>query len=423
MEQIREQTTDFRTELVAGATTFLSMAYIMFVNPQILGQTGMDQQALTIVTCLATAIASILVGTLAKSPIAMAPGMGLNAFFTYSLVAGDKMPWQTALGIVFLSGLVFLLLTVFGLRRRLVDAIPGPLVYAISVGIGVFITFIGLQNLGLVVKHPQTMLTLGKFTPTVLMGLFGLLLMLVLEARRVRGALLIGILATTLVAVITGHSKVDQVFTKSLDIAPIAFQLDIGAALKWSLAGAIFSLMFVDMFDSVGTLVACCHKAEQEDEEGNIRGLDRLLALDAVATMLGALLGTSTTTAYIESGAGIEAGGRRGITSIVVGVLFLVSLLFVPLIGVVPAYATAPALIMVGLFMVREITRIDFSDIDQAFPAFIILVMIAFTYSISAGLAFGFISYTLIKLIRWKLQDIKPAMWVITGLSIVFLVL
>jgi len=415
--------TNIRTEVLAGATTFLAMAYVLFVHPDMLADTGMDRNALIAVTCIATAIASIMTGLLTDTPIAMAPGMGLNAFFAYSIVLGEKVPWPTALGIVFISGLLFLILTLVGVRKALVEAIPQSLVFAISVGIGLFITFMGLANMGLVVKNEATIVAAGALTPTVLIGLGGLLLMIILEARRIKGSLIIGIVFSTILALIFGYTHFpEQAVSLNIDISPIAFKLDILGALKGSLFGAIFSLMFIDMFDSVGTVVACGYKAGLADEQGHIRKIDRLLGIDAVATMIGALLGTSTTTAYIESGAGIEQGGRTGLTSIVTGLLFLLGLVFIPIIGIVPSYATGPALIMVGLFMMREVVRIDFSKIDEAFPAFVIVILIALSYSISTGLAFGFIAFTLLKLVTGKTQDIKPAMLVIAVLSIIFLV-
>ncbi|RKY25412.1 MAG: NCS2 family permease, partial [Planctomycetota bacterium] len=374
--------------------------------------------------CIVTAIATIIVGVFAKAPIAMAPGMGLNAFFAYSLVLGDKISWQTALGVVFLSGLFFLVLTLLGLRKKLVEAIPTSLVSAISVGIGLFITWIGLVNLGVIVNNEATLVSAGRLTPTVLIGLAGLIVMLFLEMKKIKGALLIGILFSTILAGIFGYiEKPAELISFNLDITPVAFRLDILGALKWGLFGSIFSLMFMDMFDSIGTLVACCHQANMVDEKNRIKGLDHLLGIDAVATMIGAVLGTSTTTSYVESAAGIEQGGRSGLTSIVTGILFLLAMLFVPVVGIVPGYATAPALIMVGLFMMKEVKRIDFTNLQEAFPAFIIVVMIALSYSISTGLAFGFISFAFIKLVSGKARDVKPAMWVIAILSLLFLTL
>jgi len=422
---VNEKTTSLKTEILAGLTTFLTMAYIIFVNPAILSQTGMDKTALIAITCIVSAAATIIVGIFANAPIAMAPGMGLNAFFTYTLVMSRKVNWQTALGIVFLSGLFFLALTLLGLRKRLVEAIPASLISAISVGIGLFITFIGLKNLGLIVQGSSaTLVKAGDLTPTVLIGLAGLIVMIFLEIIKIRGALVIGIIFSTALAMDFGYVNMPEKFI-SLDwnIKAVAFRLDIAGALKWSFMGSIFTLMFIDMFDSIGTLVACAHQAKMFDDKGKIKGLDRLLGIDAIATMFGAAMGTSTTTAYIESAAGIEQGGRKGLTSITTGVLFLAALFFVPLAGVVPSYAAAPALIMVGLFMMKEVTKINFGDLSQAFPAFIIMVMIALSYSISTGLAFGFISFTLIKLISGRFKEIKPAMWIITLLCVLYFVI
>jgi AGZA family xanthine/uracil permease-like MFS transporter len=419
---LKEKQTNIKTEFVAGATTFLTMAYIVFVNPNILSAAGMDKQALIIVTCIVSAIITIITGLFANAPIAMAPGMGLNAFLSYSLVMGGKITWQTALGVVFLSGLLCFVLTLLGLRKRLVEAIPISLISAISVGIGLFITFIGLVNMGIIVKNESTLVSAGPLTWPIVIGLCGLLVMAFLEIKKVKGSLLIGIMFATALAVISGYvEKPEKLLSFSFDIRPVAFQLDILGAFKWGLFGSIFTLMFMDMFDSIGTLVACCNEAKMIDEKGKIKGLDLLLQIDAAASMLGAALGTSTITSYIESAAGIEEGGRTGLTSVVTGVLFLLALLFVPIVGIVPAYATGPALVMVGLFMMKEIKRIDFMNMEEAFPAFIIMVMIALSYSISTGLAFGFISFVVIKTFSGKIRDVKPTMWVIAALSVMFL--
>ncbi|MHC4150366.1 MAG: NCS2 family permease [Planctomycetota bacterium] len=421
--QLQDRQTNVQVEFVAGLTTFLTMAYIIFVNPAILSETGMDKNAVIAVTCIVTAATTITTGILANAPIAMAPGLGLNSFFAYLAISG-KMNWQTALGVVFISGVLFLLLTLVGLRKKLVEAIPASLVSAIAAGIGLFITFIGLRNLGVIVKDEITFVSAGPLTIKILIGLFGLLLMLYLEIRKVKGALLIGIVASTILAAACKQIKLPEQFISSdLDIIAIAFKLDIISALKWSFFGTIFTLTFIDMFDSVGTLVACCHQANMVDKDNRIKGLDRLLGIDAVATVIGALLGTSTVTAYAESAAGIEQGGRTGLTSIVTGVLFLLSLLFVPVVAIVPLYATAPALIMVGLFMMKEVKKIDFTNLEEGFPAFIIMVMIALSYSISTGLAFGFISFVLIKMVSGKAKEIRAAMWIIAILSIMFLTL
>ncbi|MHC4913078.1 MAG: NCS2 family permease [Planctomycetota bacterium] len=420
---MQERKTNLEIEFVAGLTTFLTMAYIIFVNPAILSPTGMDKEALIAVTCIVTAAATIITGLLANAPIAMAPGIGLNNFFAYLVVSG-KMNWQTALGAVFVSGVLFLLLTISGLRKKVVEAVPTSLVAAIAVGIGLFITFIGLRNLGVIVQNDITLVSSGPLTVTIIIGLVGLLVMLYLEMKKVKGALLAGIIASTILAAIFKKIQLPhEVISSHLDITAIAFKLDILSALKWGFFGSIFTLTFIDMFDSVGTLVACCHQANMVDENNKIKGLDRLLSIDAVATVIGAVFGTSTVTAYVESAAGIEQGGRTGLTSIVTGALFLLALLFVPIVAIVPLYATAPALIMVGLFMMKEVKRIDFTNLEEAFPAFIIMVMIALSYSISTGLAFGFISFVLIKTVSGKARQIRPTMWIVAILSTLFLTL
>lgn len=414
---------NIRTEVLAGATTFLTMAYIMFVHPDIMSITGMDKEALIAVTCIAAGIASIATGLISNTPIAMAPGMGMNAYFAYSIVLGEKVAWPTALGIVFLAGVLFFLLTLIGLRQRLVEAIPRSLIYAISVGIGLFITFMGLTKVGVVVDNPATLVSAGEMSPTVLIGLAGLLTMIILEYLNIRGSLLLGILLATVLALVFGYTELPSKWvTLDINITPTFLKLDILGALKGSLFGSIFALMFIDMFDSIGTVVACAYKADIVDEKGQIKKIDQLLGIDAAATVMGSLLGTSPVTAYIESGAGIEQGGRTGKTSIVTGVLFLLSVIFIPIIGIVPGFATGPALIMVGMYMMREVTKIDFSRLDEAFPSFIIVVMIALSYSISIGLAFGFISFALLKLVAGKYREIRPAMWVIFALSVLFFV-
>jgi len=421
---LKARNSSVKAEIIAGATTFLTMAYIIFVNPAILSQAGMDKAALIAVTCLVTAIATIVTGLVADAPIAMAPGMGLNAFFAYTLVITQKINWETALGVVFLSGLFFLILTLIGLRKKLVEAIPPSLISAISVGIGLFITFIGLQNLGIVISHPVTLVQAANIGTTIMIGLAGLVVMIFLEMKKIKGSLLIGIITSTVLALIFGKiGKPSSLISTDISIAAVAFKLDILGAFKWSLFGSIFALMFMDMFDSIGTLVACCSEAKMADKNGKIKEMDRLLAIDAGASMLGAVMGTSTTTSYIESAAGIEQGGRTGLTSVVTGILFLIAMLFVPVVGIVPSYATAPALIMVGLFMIKEIKKIDFINMENAFPAFIIIIMIALSYSISTGLAFGFISYTLLKAMAGKLNEIKPTMWLITALAVLYFII
>ncbi|MCD4785821.1 MAG: NCS2 family permease [Candidatus Eremiobacteraeota bacterium] len=414
---ITESNSSVKVEVIAGITTFLTMAYIIVVNANILANAGMDKSSLIIVTCLITAAATIAVGLIAKVPIAMAPGMGLNAFFAYTLVLGRKISWETALGIVFLSGLIFLILTLVGIRERVVKAIPISIMRSISVGIGLFIAFIGLKNLGVVVADKATLVSLGSLNdPKLLIGLGGLLLIVVLEKFKVKGSILIGIIFSTILGAIFG--QLDPPTTATYSIAPTFLKLDILGAFRWSFVGAIFALMFTDMFDSVGTIVACSYEAGLVKKDGSVKKLGLLLGLDAAATMTGALLGTSTTTSYVESATGIEAGGRTGLTSIVNGLLFLLAILFLPIFTRVPGYATAPALIIVGMFMMRQITKIDFKNIDVAFPSFIAIIIMPLTYSISHGLAFGFISYALIKICTGKFREVDPVMWVIAALSV-----
>jgi len=415
--------TNLRTETVAGVTTFLTMAYIIFVNPNILGDAGMDKNAQIAVTRLVSAIATIAAGLFGKAPIAMAPGMGLNSFFAYTLVAREQVSWQTALGAVFISGLVFLILTLSGLRKKLVEAIPQGLIAAIAVGIGLFIAFIGLGNLGLILRDEKTLFAFGDVRQaTVWIGLLGLAVMIALSALRVKGSLLIGIFVATITAGLLGYVNKPAGWV-SLDwpVYKVALHLDIVGAMKISLWGSIFTLMFIDLFDSIGTLVACCEKAGMRDERGQIRGLDRLLGIDAVATMIGALLGTSTTTSYVESAAGIEQGGRTGFTAVVTGVLFLLAMFFVPVIAIVPGYATAPALIVVGYFMMKEARKINLRKADELIPSLIIVVMIAASYQISLGLALGFVSFVVLKVVRGRFREIRGAMWLIAGLSLAFL--
>jgi AGZA family xanthine/uracil permease-like MFS transporter len=418
---LKEKQTSVRVEIVAGLTTFLTMSYIIFLNPNTLSEAGMDKSALIAVTCIVTALATIITGIFANAPIAMAPGVGLNNFFVILVISG-KMSWQTALGAVFLSGLLFLLLTLIGLRKRLVEAIPDGLISAIAVGIGLFIALVGLGNLGLVVRDKQTLFALGGMSWTVVIGLLGLAVMIVLEILKVTGSMLIGIAFATIAAAIFGYVDMpDRLVSLDWKLSQVALELDILGALKWGLFGSIFTLMFIDMFDSIGTLVACCDKAGMRDRDNKIEGLDRLLGIDAIATMVGAVFGTSTTTSYVESAAGIEQGGRTGLTSVFTGVLFVLALFFMPIIAIVPRYATAPAQIMVGVFMIKEVKKINFLKVDEVIPALIIIVMIAVSYRISAGLALGFVVFTFIKVVSGRFRQVKPAMWVIAILSILFL--
>jgi len=421
---IKERHSTVRSEVIGGATTFLTMAYIIFVNPSILGAAGMDKAALITVTIVAAAIGTLLAGLWAKVPFAMAPGMGLNAFFSYTLVMGQGVNWQTALGVVFLSGIVFLILTVTGIRTKIVKTIPISLRIAVGAGIGLFISFIGFKNMGLIVDNPATLVSIGKFTPTLLIGITGLIITAILEVRKIKGGIFYGIIITTIIALIFGQvSLPDSIISLPPSMEPLFFKLDILSALSFALIGAIFSFMFVDLFDSVGTIVACSYEAGFVDKDENIKHVDKILEADAVATVIGSLLGTSTTTTYIESASGIANGARTGFASVITAALFILALFFAPIIGVVPAYATAPALIIVGVYMFKNIKEIKFNDFTEGIPAFLTIILMPLTYSISIGLSFGFISYVLLKSASGKFKEVSILMWIIAALSVLNLYL
>ncbi|GAA0232137.1 NCS2 family permease [Metaclostridioides mangenotii] len=422
--KISERGSNIKTEVIAGITTFLTMAYIVFVNPAILSTTGMDKAALITVTILASAIGTLIMSLIANAPFALAPGMGLNAFFTYSLVLGAGIPWQTALGVVFLSGCVFLVLAVTGLRKAVADAIPKDLAQAAAAGIGLFISFVGLKSMGLVTSNPDTIVAMGKFTPTVLISILGLALMAALEYKKVTGSILISIIITTIISIIFGFTELPKaIISMPPSIAPIAFKLDIMAALKFSLIGPIFSFMFIDLFDSLSLLITCCKKMGLEDKDGNIKGLDKMLYADVSATILGSFLGTSTVTTYAESASGIAAGARTGLATVVTSSLFILALIFTPLLGIVPTYAASPALVMVGVFMFQNIKNIDFTDMKIAVPGFLTIIMMPLTYSISTGLCFGFISYVLMHIVAKETNKISITLWIIGILAAVNLML
>ena len=410
---------DLSTEVLAGLTTFLTMAYIIVVNPSVLAETGMNKPALVVATCLVAGISTLLMGLIPKVPIAMAPGMGLNAFFTYTIVLSDGASWQAALGMVFWAGVLFLILSLFGLREKIVEVIPKSLVQAISVGIGLFIFFIGVKNLGLVVDHPAKLLSLGAFSNEVLIGLAGLLLTIVLFLRGIHASILYGMAFATVLALAFGMLPWPSEWEGiHFDISPIAFQMDLRGALQLGFLTTIFALFYIDMFDTIGTLVACTQEAGLVQKDGKIPQLKKMLGVDAVATMLSGLLGSSPTTSYIESGTGIAAGGKSGLTACVTGVLFLLAILFTPIISLVPDYATAPALIMVGFLMIKQVTKIDMKDFEEAIPAMLTFIMMPLSFSISTGLALGFVSWGLIKILRGKFAEIPWLMYLIVLLSL-----
>ena len=423
--KIREKGSSVRTELIAGLTTFIAMAYILFVNPNILADAGIPKDAAIASTIWIAALASMAMGIFANYPVALAPGMGLNAFFAYYVCGVLGLHWTVALGAVFFSGVLFLILTVGGIRQAIINAVPRDLKLAISVGIGLFIAFIGLKGTGLIVENSATYVSLGHVTaPTTLLSLFGLLFTAALMARNVHGSILIGIFVTTVLAMALGMTPAPQglgdIISTSLPHMGETFgQLDLAGAWNYGLVSIIFTFTVVELFDNMGTLIGLTTKAKMVKPDGHIENIDKALTTDAVGTMVSAVFGTSTVTSYIESAAGIAAGGRTGLTALAAGVLFLAALLFTPLIGLVPAFATAPALILVGALLMSEVGKIDFSDFTNALPAFLTIIMMPLTSSIANGFAFGFISYTIMKLFAGQYKKVS---WIMYLVSIAFLI-
>ena len=423
--KVREKGSTVRTELLAGMTTFIAMAYILFVNPNILADAGIPKEAAIASTIWIAALASLAMGIFANYPVALAPGMGLNAFFAYYVCGVLGLHWTVALGAVFFSGVLFLILTVGGIRQAIINAVPRDLKYAISVGIGLFIAFIGLKGTGLIIENSATYVSLGHVTaPTTLLSLFGLLLTAALMARNVHGSILIGIFATTILAMILGMTPApkgiaDIVSTSLPHMGETFGQLDLAGAWHYGLISIIFTFTVVELFDNMGTLIGLTTKAKMVRPDGHIENIDKALTTDAVGTMVSAMFGTSTVTSYIESAAGIAAGGRTGLTAVAAGVLFLAALLFTPLIGLVPAFATAPALILVGALLMSEVGKIDFSDFTNALPVFLTIIMMPLTSSIANGFAFGFISYTVMKLCAGQYKKVS---WIMYLVSIAFLI-
>ena len=423
--KIREKGSSVRTELIAGVTTFIAMAYILFVNPNILADAGIPKDAAIASTIWIAALASLAMGAFANYPVALAPGMGLNAFFAYYVCGVLGLHWTVALGAVFFSGVLFLILTIGGIRQAIINAVPRDLKLAISVGIGLFIAFIGLKGTGLIVENSATYVSLGHVTaPTTLLSLFGLLFTAALMARNVHGAILIGIFVTTILAMLLGMTPAPQglgdIISTSLPHMGATFgQLDLAGAWNYGLVSIIFTFTVVELFDNMGTLIGLTTKAKMVKPDGHIENIDKALTTDAVGTMVSAVFGTSTVTSYIESAAGIAAGGRTGLTAVAAGGLFLAALLFTPLIGLVPAFATAPALILVGALLMSEVGKIDFSDFTNALPAFLTIIMMPLTSSIANGFAFGFISYTIMKLFAGQYKKVS---WIMYLVSIAFLI-
>jgi len=411
--------TNVRTEVIAGMTTFLTMAYIIFVNPSILSATGMDRGAVFVATCLAAAIGCFIMGFIANYPIAQAPGMGLNAFFTYSVVLGMGHSWQVALAAVFCSGVLFICLSLFKIREWIINSIPMSLRTGISAGIGLFLAFIALKNAGIVVDNPATLVSLGHITSVqCLLAALGFFLTIAFAHHNIRGGVMIAILIVTFIGIVVGNVQYHGVISAPPSIAPTFLQLDFSAVFDVSMISIVFAFLFVDLFDTAGTLVGVAQKANLIGEDGKIPRLNRALLADSTATAVGALLGTSNTTSYIESAAGVAAGGRTGLTAVVVGILFLLALFFSPLAGMIPPYATAGALLYVSILMLSGLVSIDWADLTEAAPVVITCLMMPLTSSVAEGISLGFISYAFIKLLSGKGRSVSMSVWVMSAIFI-----
>jgi AGZA family xanthine/uracil permease-like MFS transporter len=409
-----------RTELLAGLTTYLTMAYIVVVNPGILAVAGIDRGAAFVATCLAAAIGSVAMGVLANLPIALAPGMGLNAYFTFVVVAGMGLSWQVALGAVFLSGLLFLAVSLLRLREWLINAIPRSLKLGIGAGIGLFLGLIGLKEMGVVVDHPATLVTLGHLgAPATLLSCLGFVIIAGLAARKVTASILVGMVVTALLGIPLGLTQFQGVVSAPPSLAPTFLAMDIGGALQLGVVVVVLTFFLVDVLDNAGTLIATTQRAGLLNKDGTIPRLREALLADSAGAIIGAALGTSTTTSYIESAAGIQAGGRTGLTAVVVGVLFLATLFFAPLATSIPAFATAPALVFVACLMASTLREIDWDDVTDFVPAVIVALAMPFTFSIATGIGLGFIAYALIKLAAGRPAEVPGAVWLIAGLSAV----
>ena len=409
--------TTIKREVLAGATTFFTMAYIIFVNPAMLAEAGMDQGAVFVATCLAAAIGSILMGVIANYPIALAGGMGLNAFFTYGVVLGMGHTWQTALGAVFIAGVLFLLLSLFKVREWIIQAIPRTLKLGIATGIGAFLAMIALKNAGIIVAHPATLVTLGDLTQaTPLLSIIGFFCIAALTVRGVPGAVLWVVLALTAVAVMRGDTQFQGIVAAPPSLAPTFMQMDIMAAFDLAFVSVIFAFLFVDIFDNSGTLLAVTQKAGLADADGNVERLGSALAADSLAAVAGAALGTSTTTSYVESAAGVAVGGRTGLTAVVVGLLFALCIFIAPLAGMVPVYATTGAIFYVAVLMLFNLQEIDWHDLTEAAPVTVVLLLTPLTFSIAHGIALAFITYTLCKALCGKRHEVSLSVWILTAL-------
>lgn len=415
--------TTIKTEILAGLTTFLTMAYIIFVNPDMLAKAGMDKGAVFVATCLASALGCFLMGLIARLPVALAPGMGLNAFFTFTVVLGMGKSWQVALGAVFISGLLFVLISAFKLREWIINAIPYTLKQGIVAGIGAFLAFIALKSSGIIVASPATFVTMGKLTDFgPAMAILSFFLIVVFVQRKVPAAVMLSILIVTVISLLAGETHYSGIVSMPPSIAPTFMQLDIAGALDVTMVSVIFAFLFVVLFDTSGTLIGVTKKAGLMSTDGQIPNLGKALFADSTAAVAGSLLGTSSVTSYVESTAGVAAGGRTGLTAIVVGVLFLLALFFAPLAGMIPAYATAGAIFYVAVLMLFTLREIDWDDLTEASPVAVVLLLTPLTFSIADGIALGFITYTIAKLVSGRYKEVSPAVWVLTVILLAKLV-
>ena len=411
----KSHNTDIQTEIVAGITTFITMAYIIFVNPQMMAQTGMDHGAIFVGTCLAAAVACLFMGLFANWPVGLAPGMGLNAFFTYTVVGEMGYAWETALGAVFIAGVLFFIMSITPLRRWMLDSIPLNLRIAMGAGVGLFIGFIGLKNGGIIISDGATFLSLGDFTnsSTLLAGL-GFLLIAILSIRKIPGAIIIGILTVTFLSIILNLVEFDGIFALPPDVTPVFLELDIFGALEIAMISVIVSFLFVNLFDTAGTLFGVASRANFLDETGNIRNMDKALKADSSSSIFGSFFGCAPVTSYVESSAGIETGGRTGLTAVVVGILFLLATFLSPFAAAVPAYATSGALIYVAILMLSGMEKLNWDDQSELLPALVMVVMIPLTFSIANGIALGFLAYVSIKVFIGKFSNISSGAWFLT---------
>ncbi|MGB0894046.1 MAG: NCS2 family permease [Parashewanella sp.] len=417
--KLKQHHTNFKQEVIAGVTTFLTMAYIIFLNPNILADAGMEHGAVFVATCIAAAIGCMIMGFYANYPIALAPGMGLNAFFTYTVVGEMGYTWQTALAAVFLSGICFLFLSLFKVREWIINSIPEGLRLGITAGIGLFLALIGLKSAGIIVASPATLVTMGDITsfPAVMAAL-GFIMIVALVQRGMKSAVFISILAITLIGLAFGEVQYQGIVSMPPSLMPTFMQMDLSGALEVSMISVVFAFLFVDLFDTSGTLVAVAQRGGLLDDQGKLPKLNRALVADSVATIAGSALGTSTTTSYIESTAGVSAGGRTGLTAVVVGVLFLLAIFFAPLAGMIPAFATAGALFYVAMLMMSGLTYVEWEDLTEAAPVVVVCVLMPLTFSIATGIALGFISYVLIKIACGRAKELNIGLAIIAALFI-----